>query len=200
MDFILTSILMFGMGVLVGQQRNTSITDLAGADGSLLGKITDFFYFKFLLKDAEKFKQQQAQEDSAYDEYKEYEKQAQQDSYDAQAEAKQRTEQARRASDSAREKQEDIHKQWHKFQKEKEKFEQEKAQDDFVDTRNNYEILGVAETASLDEIKKAFKKISMKFHPDRNRNKPPKLIREAEKEFIKAQHAYEALTGKKAKR
>jgi len=34
--------------------------------------------------------------------------------------------------------------------------------------RDYYEVLGVAKNASEAEIKKAFKRLAMKFHPDRN--------------------------------
>lgn len=36
--------------------------------------------------------------------------------------------------------------------------------------KNHYDILGLSEGASLDEIKKAYRKLSIKFHPDKNEN------------------------------
>ena len=51
-----------------------------------------------------------------------------------------------------------------------------------------YEILGVAKNASDDEIKKSYRKLAMKHHPDRNQGN-----KESEKKFKEASAAYEIL-------
>jgi len=38
-----------------------------------------------------------------------------------------------------------------------------------ADAQSYYDILGVNEKASVEEIKKAFRSLSLKFHPDKNR-------------------------------
>ena len=62
--------------------------------------------------------------------------------------------------------------------------------------RDYYEILGVDKNASADEIKKAYRKIAIKFHPDKNPDDPT-----AEDKFKEAAEAYEILSNadKKAK-
>jgi DnaJ-class molecular chaperone len=56
--------------------------------------------------------------------------------------------------------------------------------------RNLYDVLGVDKNASQDEIKKAYRKLSLNYHPDRN----PTNIDEATKKFQELQSAYEILS------
>ncbi|MDP9229588.1 MAG: molecular chaperone DnaJ [Bacteroidota bacterium] len=55
--------------------------------------------------------------------------------------------------------------------------------------RDYYEILGVGKTAATDEIKKAYRKVAMQYHPDRNPGD-----KAAEEKFKEAAEAYEILS------
>jgi molecular chaperone DnaJ len=55
--------------------------------------------------------------------------------------------------------------------------------------RDYYEVLDVSRNASEAEIKKAFKRLAMKYHPDRNPDN-----KEAEDKFKEAKEAYDVLT------
>ena len=55
--------------------------------------------------------------------------------------------------------------------------------------RDFYDILKIAKTSSQDEIKKAYRKIAMKYHPDRNPDN-----KEAEDKFKEAAEAYSVLS------
>src|SRR6185295_10984203 len=55
--------------------------------------------------------------------------------------------------------------------------------------RDYYEVLGLNRDASEEDIKKAYRKLAMKFHPDRNPD-----AKDAEEKFKEAKEAYEMLT------
>jgi molecular chaperone DnaJ len=55
--------------------------------------------------------------------------------------------------------------------------------------RDYYDVLGVARNASDEEIKKSYRKLAMKFHPDRNPDS-----KDAEEHFKEAKEAYEMLS------
>ena len=54
--------------------------------------------------------------------------------------------------------------------------------------RDYYDVLGVSKDASESELKKAYRKLAMKYHPDRNPDD-----KEAEEKFKEAAEAYEVL-------
>ena len=57
-----------------------------------------------------------------------------------------------------------------------------------AEEKDYYKILGVDKSASADEIKRAYKKVAIKYHPDRNPGN-----KEAEDKFKKAAEAYDVL-------
>ena len=57
--------------------------------------------------------------------------------------------------------------------------------------RDYYEVLGLSKNAAEDDIKKAYRKLAMKFHPDRNQGDG---AQKAEEQFKEAKEAYEMLS------
>lgn len=58
-----------------------------------------------------------------------------------------------------------------------------------ADKRDYYEVLGVAKDATADQIKSAYRKLAMKYHPDRNPDNPS-----AKEKFTEISEAYEVLS------
>lgn len=61
--------------------------------------------------------------------------------------------------------------------------------------KNPYDVLEVSPNAGDDEIKKAYRRLSRKYHPDANINNPNKA--EAEEKFKEVQQAYDAIINRK---
>ena len=59
----------------------------------------------------------------------------------------------------------------------------------YMDYKDYYATLGINKSSSADEIKKAFRKLAVKYHPDRNPDDKP-----AEERFKEISEAYEVLS------
>lgn len=57
-----------------------------------------------------------------------------------------------------------------------------------ADKKDFYEVLGLSKSASADDIKRAYRKLALQYHPDRNKTK------EAEEKFKEVTRAYEVLS------
>ena len=63
------------------------------------------------------------------------------------------------------------------------------------DKRDYYEVLGVARTASEEDLKKSYRKLALKYHPDRNQDN-----KEAEEKFKEISEAYSVLSDSEKRR
>ncbi|CAK9052018.1 DnaJ protein homolog 1 (DROJ1) [Durusdinium trenchii] len=63
-----------------------------------------------------------------------------------------------------------------------------------------YKLLEVDDFASVKDIKGAYKKLALQYHPDKNRDKKPDKLREMQDEFEKIQEAYEILSDRATRR
>jgi DnaJ-class molecular chaperone len=60
---------------------------------------------------------------------------------------------------------------------------------------NYYEILGISQNATQDEIKKSFRNLALRYHPDKNRNSE-----ESRQKFMKIIEAYEVLSDERTRK
>ena len=60
--------------------------------------------------------------------------------------------------------------------------------------KNYYEVLGISKEANYTEIKKAYREMAKKYHPDKYINENEKLKKEAEEKFKECSYAYEILS------
>ena len=60
-------------------------------------------------------------------------------------------------------------------------------------TKNPYTVLGIDKSATDEEVKKAYRKLAMKYHPDRVETMGEEIKRNAEKQFKEINEAYETI-------
>jgi DnaJ-class molecular chaperone len=67
--------------------------------------------------------------------------------------------------------------------------------DDLYEVPNYYDILGISQNATQQEIKRSFRNLALKYHPDKNKNSE-----ESKQKFMKIIEAYEVLSDEHARR
>lgn len=66
--------------------------------------------------------------------------------------------------------------------------------------RELYEVLGVSKTCTEAELKKAYRKLALQYHPDKHRGSDEKTLKEAEERFREVAEAYEILSDSKKRK
>ena len=66
--------------------------------------------------------------------------------------------------------------------------------------QNHYEVLGITSTATSKEIKKAYRQMTLKYHPDKQVDKTEEEMEEAKKIFHKVTQAHDVLTNERLRR
>ena len=61
-----------------------------------------------------------------------------------------------------------------------------------------FKILELKSNASIDEVKKAYRKMAMKYHPDKLEGVSDDIKRLAEEKFLKVKEAYDAIMHRKS--
>ena len=61
------------------------------------------------------------------------------------------------------------------------------------DTGSSYKVLEILPSASNDEVKKAYREMAKRYHPDKLQSKDPALIKGAQEKFQEVQKAYETI-------
>lgn len=60
-------------------------------------------------------------------------------------------------------------------------------------TKNPYSVLGISDTATNEEVKKAYRRLAMKFHPDKVEGLGEEVKKNAEQQFREINEAYETI-------
>lgn len=67
----------------------------------------------------------------------------------------------------------------------------------YTSTKNPYSVLGISETATNEEVKKAYRRLAMKFHPDKVEGLGDEVKKNAEQQFREINEAYETIKNRR---